>query len=104
MVLINQERFIHLIEDFKNWDSRVQESSDLLNVSLYDSPIIDYTLGLFNTLLHIYFNDSAIEDIFWWLYEKDGDPEIKMWDNNDNEIPTETIADLWNIVKSNRKC
>ena len=28
---------------------------------------------------------------------------MKMWDKDDNEIPTETIEDLWEIVKDNRK-
>ena len=28
---------------------------------------------------------------------------MKMWDKDGNEIPTETIEDLWEIVKDNRK-
>ena len=58
---------------------------------------------LFDKLLGLEFNEYAIDDITWWLWEKNGDPEMKMWDKDGNEIPTETIEDLWEIVKDNRK-
>lgn len=34
---------------------------------------------------------------------KGGRSDFKMWDKDDNEIPTETIDDLWNIIKKYRK-
>jgi hypothetical protein len=50
-------------------------------------------------LINSHFDEEGQDWINWWLYEKDGNPELKAWDENDNEIPTETIDDLWNLVK-----
>lgn len=45
---------------------------------------------------------ELVDNINWWFFEKCDRPDYKMWDKEGNEIPTETILDLWNIVESNR--
>lgn len=71
--------------------------------ALFESNLIDYSNKLFDKLLNTIFNKYGVDDINWWIYEKRGNPSLKMWDKNGNEIPTETVEDLWEIVKENCK-
>ena len=91
--MINFEEFKNLINDYKNHLNNIDNASDALNLSLYDSKIVSYSLEIFNKLI----------DIDWWLYEKSSDPSLKMFDESGQEIPSETIEDLWNLIKGNRK-
>ena len=98
MKLMNKELFEKLIEETvetKKW----LEQLFALEIDLVDSHISFYSNFLFETLLYTYFTEEGIDQIYWWLYEKDGDPEIKVYDKYNIEIPSETIDDLWNIVK-----
>ena len=54
---------------------------------------------MFEKYLETYFTEEGTDIIYWYLFEKNGNSEYKMWDKDKNEIPTETIEDLWNIVK-----
>lgn len=102
--MITKEEFISLINDFREYDELVDSTSGKLNISnLHECNLITYAFGLFEKVLKLSFNEHGIEDIYWWLYEKAGSSSMKMWDENNNEIPTETLDDLWNIVKDNRK-
>lgn len=98
MKLMNKELFEKLIEETvetKKW----LEQLFALEIDLVDSRISIYSNFLFETLLYTYFTEEGIDWIYWWLYEKDGDPELKAYDKYNIEIPSETIDDLWNIVK-----
>lgn len=101
--MITKEEFISLINNHKKWDSRIDQVCDVLKIDMFDTDWIDYGYALFTETISLLFNDMAKEDISWWLWDKNGNPEMKMWDSNDNEIPTETVEDLWEIVKDNRK-
>lgn len=101
--MISKEKFISLILNHQTWNKRIEEVSDILDTpSLFDCDWIEYSEKLFSTILKLIFNNYAVDDIEWWLYEKSGNPELKMWDSDGNEIPTETVEDLWNIVKDNQ--
>ena len=101
--MITKEKFIQIIEDYKDWDREIDYIYDNLHISLYDCPIIIYTDRLFSDYIKSIFNKNAQENIDWWLYEKRNNPELTMLDKDGNEIPTETIEDLWEIVKNNQK-
>ncbi len=102
--MITKEEFIDLILKQQEWSNRVDEVSEALNVpTLFESDWVEYAAILFDKTIDLLFNEDGVDDIDWWIYEKAGNPELKMWDVDDNEIPTETIDDLWNIVKDNRK-
>lgn len=64
---------------------------------------VEYGNILFDEVLGLLFQEEGVDDINWWLYEKCGRPDYKMWDKDGNEIPTETLDDLWEIVKDYRK-
>lgn len=96
--ILTKEEFIKLIEDHMNQQSRIDALQDV-GIDVYDSPLIEYGNFLFERIFSIYFSEEGREWIYWWLYEKNGNPEMKAWDKDNNEIPTETIEDLWNIVE-----
>lgn len=102
--MITKEQFIEAINNHKNFSNFIDNASNVLDLpTLFDSNFTKYTYKLFDIFIESHFNDYGIEDINWWLYEKDGNPGLKMFSKNDEEIPTETVDDLWNIVKEYRK-
>lgn len=102
--MITKEEFIDLISKQQKWSNRVDEVSEALNVStLFESDWVEYAASLFDKTIDFLFNEEGVDDISWWLYEKSSNPELKMFDTDGSEIPTETIDDLWEIVKDNCK-
>ena len=102
--MITKEEFIDLILKQQKWSNRVDEVSEALNVpTLFESDWVEYAAILFDKTLYLLFNEDVVDDIYWWMYEKSGNPEFKMWDENGKEIPTDTVEDLWNLVKDNQK-
>lgn len=101
--MITKDEFITLIDDYQKWSKQVDKASEVLGVStLFESNLIDYTSRLFDKTINILFDENGTDDIYWWLYEKSGSPDFKMWDKEGNEIPSETIDDLWEIVKDSQ--
>nr|DAT77765.1 MAG TPA: hypothetical protein [Caudoviricetes sp.] len=101
--MITQEEFTKLISDNLTHNKRIDEVEAAIKWSIFDWDIVEYGNVLFDFTLSILFEPEAVDDILWWVYERRINPELKMWDENGNEIPTETIEDLWNIVKDFRK-
>ena len=102
--MITKEKFIDLILKQQEWSNRVDKVSEALNVpTLFESDWVEYASILFDKTLDLLFNEDGVDDISWWMYEKSGNPEFKMWDENEKEIPTDTVEDLWNLVKDNQK-
>lgn len=102
--MITKEKFIDLISKQQEWSNRVDEVSEALNVpTLFESDWVEYASVLFDKTLALLFNEDGIDDIYWWMYEKSENPELKMWDESGKEIPTDTVEDLWNLVKNNQK-
>lgn len=95
---MNKELFIELINKIMNLNDYFDKLSDL-HIDLFESPIRDYCDYSFDQILKAYFTNDGLDMIYWWLYEKNGNPEIKAFDKYHIEIPTKTIDDLWDIVK-----
>lgn len=101
--MITKDEFITLIDDYQKWSEQIDKASEVLGIStLFESNLIDYTSRLFDKTINILFDKNGTDDIYWWLYEKSGSPDLKMWDKEGNEIPSETIDDLWEIVKDSQ--
>lgn len=101
--MITKDEFITLIDDYQKWSEQVDKASEVLGIStLFESNLIDYTSRLFDKTINILFDENGTDNIYWWLYEKSGRPDFKMWDKEGNEIPSETIDDLWEIVKDSQ--
>lgn len=101
--MITKEQFIKLITDNRKHNNRLDEVEDVLGLAIYDCDWVEYGNILFDEVLGLLFQEEGVDDINWWLYEKCGRPDYKMWDKDGNEIPTETLDDLWEIVKDYRK-
>ena len=95
---IRKEEFIELLREQDAQEDRINALSSM-GLYIFDSPLIEYGNKMFARLIKAYFTEEGVEWIYWWLYEKDGDPEMKAWDENHNEIPMETMEDLWNYVE-----
>lgn len=99
-----KEEFISLISEYQNWSSKLDKISEVLNIpNLFECSLLEYSEILFNKTLRLLFNEDGVEDISWWIYEKAGRKDMRMWDSEGNEIPTDTLDDLWNLVKDNQK-
>lgn len=100
--MITKGEFIELLNDRINWNDKVEQLCELLKDNLWESDIFNYGEILFEKILNLRFNDSGIDIIFWWLYERkyDKDLNIKI---DGKEVPSDTLDDLWEIVKDYRK-
>lgn len=102
--MITKEEFIDLISKQQEWSNRIDQISKILDApAFFENDWVEYTSILFDKTLNLLFTEEGVDDINWWMYEKSGNPEFKMWDENNNEIPIETIDNLWDIVKEYRK-
>ena len=101
--MITKEQFVKLITDNRKHNDRLDEVEDVLGLAIYDCDWVEYGNILFDEVLGLLFQEEGVDDINWWMYEKCGRPDYKMWDKDGNEIPTETLDDLWEIVKDYRK-
>lgn len=95
---MNKELFERLIKCTIECNEYINKLFEL-NIDLFNTPIYTYGSIMLHEVLYTHFNEEGIEWIYWYLYEKDGNPELKAFDKYDIEIPSETIDDLWNIVK-----
>lgn len=99
---MNKEEFIELIKDYQKNREHIDTISNIFP-NFWELNCVDYGNTMFEKLLNVYFKEESVDWIYWWLFEKDGNPEYKAWDKDNNEIPTETIEDLWDIVKDGLK-
>ena len=99
---MTKEQFIQLMEVIKERYYKIEEIYDKLDDvfgSVGDlfidetsmTPIIDVISEIVED------NNKWIE---WYVYEKNWgtDERLTVTDNNGNEIPSETLEDLWNLI------
>lgn len=95
---LTKSEFIKLLGERDDQENRIDTLSSI-GVDIFDSPLIEYGNMMFERLIEAHFTSEGADWIYWWIYEKDGDPDMKAWDENHNEIPLETMEDLWNLVE-----
>ena len=93
------KEFTELIEDYQK---NQEEIDTICNIfpSFFEIKPIEYTHKLFDEILKAYFEEEAIDTIYWYLFEHDDKSKPGMWDEEGNVIPMENIEDLWNYVKN----
>lgn len=99
---ITKEEFLELLKMREAQSERLDKLSDA-GFPIWDTDVIEYGNLMFDKVIEVYFTQEGEDWIFWWLYEKNGNPEMKAWDEDNDEIPMETIEDLWRFVKQYRK-
>lgn len=101
--MISKEEFIQLVFDYQEWDKQVDEATRILGVPLFESPIIDFAHKSFSMCIYYTFDQEGIDIVDWWLYEKSFNPKLYMKDKDGKIIPTDSINDIWELVKNHRK-
>lgn len=98
---MNEVSFIQLMNSTKEVNDKLDIIYDA-GFDMGDAFITNYAFMMFDEVIHAYFDDEGVETIYWWLYEKKNRPDYIMKIDN-KEVPTETLRDIWNIVKHNLK-
>lgn len=101
-VKFTKEEFFELLKMHAAQSERLDKLSDA-GLPVWDMDIVEYGNLMFDRVIRAHFTQEGEDWIFWWLYEKDGNPEMKAWDEDHDEIPMETMEDLWRHVKQYRK-
>lgn len=96
--MITKTDFINLIELYKSYSKELDKWCKL--VPMFESELINTVENMFIKNLQIQFTEEGYDWITWWLWEKDGNPELKAYYEDKSEIPIETVEDLWNMVKN----
>lgn len=110
-MIISKKEFVEIIAKLKEVHDFVDETNEKAR-KLHDAIISDFynTMSLSISheslvveLLEKMFNDK--DTISWWLYEKDygRDEELKMWDEQGNEIDVSTAKKLYDYLERNIK-
>ena len=99
---MTKELFTAMILEIQNFNVQVDQWCEVMCANLFESPLVESGWNLISMLINSNFDEEGQDWINWWLYEKSENPELKAWDAEDKEIPTETIDDLWNLVKDYR--
>ncbi len=100
--MITKEEFVKLINDYIKWEARIEEVSDVFGGNLFEVDWVEYTSYQFEDIIKILFNEFGVDTIFWWVFEKRLNPELKIYEE-DVEITCDTVEDLYEIVKTNLK-
>lgn len=100
--MINKEHFTKIITDYKDWNDRVYQVADILGFNILEADWMDYPNFLFQDFIKSHFDEEGVDWINWWLFEKPmfNVDDAKAWDAKHNEIPTETVDDLWKLVEN----
>lgn len=96
--MIGKEEFKKLIEEYYEQNKRIDKLCEIFPDSFGD-PIFDWGFRMFNKLLDSYFDEIGRDWISYYLYEN---PE-KRYYQDDEEMPLETLDDLWVLIESHRK-
>ena len=104
--MITKEQFTKVIEDTLKLNKEYYRWDDF-GINLWELPIADTVADLAESIWDITFDEDGVDWINWWIYERpalfEGDEVNKAYNEDGSEIPTETVDDLWNIVKKFRK-
>lgn len=101
---MNKEGFIKLIENALDYSKELDKWYNF-GIDLFELPISELSWNFFNITIEEVFTDDGVDWINWWLFERYGFREEinQAYDEDGNIIPTDTIDDLWNIVKDYQK-
>jgi len=99
--LLKKEAFCRFIENYKYANDRTLLLKTDFQVDFvnFEEPFVQ----AIEALLELYFNKHQKQLVEWWLYEKWNQTDGVLQLNNtetDEEIPTDTPEDLWNLLQT----
>lgn len=101
---MTKEDFLKLIANAECFNSELDRWSDF-GIDLFELPIAEISWDFFNIAIQSAFTNQGVDNINWWLFEKRTPygKILEIIDSSGNIIPTNTIEDLWELVKDDRK-
>lgn len=98
--MITKELFIKFMENAQAYQKELDRWSSF-GIDLFDLPIAKLSWDFYDHFLKQAFIVDGIDWINWWMFEKFSCSEepLEAYDENNNIIPTNTIDDLWELVK-----
>ena len=100
--MITKEEFIGLISSHIEWLDKIERVSKILGINIWESSCTDYASLLFEKVMNLVFQEPEVDTIYWWMFERRKNKDLKMKIDG-KEVPSETLDDLWNLVKDYRK-
>ena len=113
--MIDKDLFFNLISQIHNVDCFVNELYRI-KFDITDNPLFAAYYYMLDRVWEAYFTEDGVDIINWFIFEHHsiGDDfdsllnmiepgQLSMKDENGNNIPMDTIDDLWNYVKNFRK-
>ena len=100
--LVKKEAFIRFIENYKYSNDRtlILKSEHQIDFVNFEEPFVQ----AIEALLTLCFNKNQKQIIEWWLYEKwnQTDGSVLQLNNieTDEELPSDTPEELWDLVQS----
>lgn len=97
--MITKEEFVKLIEDYQEWNKRIDEVCEILNSEIWETDWVSYASKLFDYMLYLLFTENSIDLINDYLFNSN--PLEIIIDNKKYII--DNIDALWDLVKDSRK-
>ena len=100
--LLKKEAFIRFIENYKYANDRtlILKLDHRVDMTEFEEPFIQ----AIEALLKLHFNKAQTQILEWWLYEKWNqiDGNVLQLNNveTDEELPSDTPEELWDLVQS----
>ena len=96
---MNIETFKEIIACYQVQEESLDEL-EKLGFDIWQTPVVDFGYKMFDYTLQTNFDSDGQDIIYWYLTEKKKYPDLEMFDDKHNIIPTKSIRDLWNVVKN----
>lgn len=97
--MVKLSEFVEVINSHLSQQHKIDEFSNI-GCDIWEWDVIEYGNIIFDKLLNTWFTEEGVDWIYWWLYERNGNPEMKAWDENKNEIKLDTVYQLFDLVKN----
>ena len=97
---MNKEQFIEIIKQHQEQEERLDRLSEIID---YGSPLVEFGWLMFDNVMREAFNETQVDWIFWWLYERISlttGEELPYWDENDVEHYVHTPEELWDLIQN----
>lgn len=97
---MKRETFLNVIKLHQEQEERLDRLSELID---YGSPLVEFGWLMFDNVMHEAFNETQVDWIFWWLYDRIDlitKEEHPYWDENDEEHYVHTPEELWDLIQN----
>lgn len=99
---ISKEEFFKILDSHEAQSNRIDKLIEI-GLNIWDSDLIEYGNLMFDRVISAYFTDDGVDWISWWLFDKSRNSDLKVLDENGNELPMQTKEDFWEQIKQYRK-